>query len=204
MKYYKVKENLKGLRVFSPRDIYNTDNNFRLQTLYEWESKGLVVKLRNNKYIFSDYEPYDKDYYFISNKILQPSYISLESALSYYSVIPEEVFTTTAITTNKTNTFTNNVGVFKYSSVSKRLFFGYKIIKHNNLSIDIATIEKTVLDYLYLNSNIVSMEDLQELRWNKSILLETIDFKILNKYLAIFDNKLLKKRCNNFLNFIHA
>ena len=204
MKYLNVKEKLNNLTIFSPNDLFLLDPNFRLPTLYDWESKGLVIKLRNDFYVFSDFDPADKDYYLIANRIYPPSYISLESALNYYGVIPELVTAITSITTNKTNSFETKFGVYVYSTVNEPLFFGYKVVKHTPHEVLIASLEKTILDYLYLNSDVNTVEHFEGLRWNKEVIKETLDFDLFEKYLVIFDNKALQKRCSVLIIYLNA
>ncbi|MBS8122307.1 type IV toxin-antitoxin system AbiEi family antitoxin domain-containing protein [Candidatus Vampirococcus lugosii] len=108
--------------------------------------------------------------YFASNKIYQPSYISLESAFSYYGIIPEQVFTINGVSTKKTNYFKTDFGVFNYKKINPKLFFGYNIISLKENKVLIASLEKAILDYFYLYDNIKSTVDFEYLRWNKDIL----------------------------------
>lgn len=204
MKYYEIKAKLEDLYVFSLKDVVSIDPAFRLPTLYDWDSKGLVKRLRNNNYVFADYEPHDKDYYFIANRLYTPSYVSLETALAFYNVLPEAVQTITSVTTNKTNVFDTPFGKFTYSSMSPDLFFGYKNIAIDNHSAQLANLEKAILDYLYLNSHINSLEDFESLRWNKDVLTESLDLETFEKFLIIFDNNALGKRCVKFMEFLDA
>ncbi|GAH77038.1 unnamed protein product, partial [marine sediment metagenome] len=67
-----------------------------------------------------------------ANLIYQPSYISLHTALSFYNLIPEAVYTTTSITTKKTNLFNTHIGNFSYNTVKKAVFgFGHKLLDFN-------------------------------------------------------------------------
>jgi predicted transcriptional regulator of viral defense system len=204
MKYLNIKEKLNNLVIFSPNDLFLVDPDFRLPTLYDWESKGLVLKLRNDFYVFSDFDPSDKDYYLIANKIYSPSYLSLESALNHYGIIPELVAHITSITTNKTNSFKTIFGTYNYSTVKEALFFGYKVVEHIPHEVSIASLEKTVLDYLYLNSSINTTKDFEGLRWNKEVIKETLDFDLFKKYLIIFDNKTLQRRCSVLMDYLDA
>jgi predicted transcriptional regulator of viral defense system len=180
------------------------DPDFRLPTLYDWESRGLVTKIRNDHYTFSDFDPVEQDFYLVANKIYSPSYISLESALNYYGVIPELVMHTTSITTNKTNSFETKFGTYDYSTVNENLFFGYKVVEHSPHEVLIASLEKTILDYLYLNSSVDTIDSFEGLRWNKEIIKETLDFDLFEKYLIIFDNKAMQKRCSVLMDYLDA
>jgi len=76
------------------------------------------------------------------------SYLSLQSALSYYGIIPERVETTTSVTSKKDKSFTTPLGEFtyrylsipKYSiGVTQKLFDSYHPVL-------IATPEKALAD----------------------------------------------------------
>ncbi len=204
MKFTELKQNLRDLPVFTVNDILLDYPDFRRASLYEWESKGLVTKLRNNKYIFSDFTPHDKDFYFLSNEIYTPSYVSLETGLNHYAIIPEVVQTVTAVSTNKTREFDTPVGTFSYSSIAERLFFGYKTIAWDSGSALIGYPEKVVLDYLYLNSTVDSLEEFESLRWNKDILRETIVLEQLENFTSIFDNAALTARAAVLKEYMNA
>ena len=190
--------------VFTVNDVLLIAPDFRRPTLYDWESRDLVTKLRNNHYIFSDFTPADKDFYSIANKIYRPSYVSLESALKYYSVIPEEVFVTTSITTNKTNAFATPVGDFSYASVLEKLYFGYQPIPWKYSDVLVAHFEKAILDYIYLHPSLDSVVDFESLRWNRRSIKENINSDRFATYFSIFDNDSLKKRVEVFKEYINA
>lgn len=50
----------------------------------------------------------------IANHLYAPSYVSLESALSYWDLIPERVFGVSSVTIKKSKTFNNELGRFSY------------------------------------------------------------------------------------------
>lgn len=204
MKILTVKDKLRDQKIFSLQDIYTIFPDFRQETLYDWENQGYVKKIRNNYYTFSDVEFQDWDYFIISNKIYEPSYISLESALNYYGIIPEAVLKFTSITTRKTNNFETDFGTYTYRSVRNDLFFGYKLIEQDNIGIKIAEPEKVILDYLYLNTSVKNIYDFESLRFNTEVFQEVIDQDKLLKYLKIFSNKKLSERIDLLINYIGA
>ncbi len=90
----KVEEKLKsmGISVFSPRefrDIFIVSTNTASVFIKRNLQSGLFVKLRSGFYMLQDSNP---SLYLIANKLYQPSYISLEKALSHYGIIPETVY----------------------------------------------------------------------------------------------------------------
>ena len=86
----------------------------------------------------------------IANHIYGPSYVSIESALSYYGLIPERVYTTRSITTNRSKKFENSVGYFEYVTVNDDYYsIGIKQeIVENNYTFLIATPEKALCDLI--------------------------------------------------------
>ncbi|PIY80384.1 MAG: hypothetical protein COY80_03265 [Candidatus Pacebacteria bacterium CG_4_10_14_0_8_um_filter_42_14] len=202
MKYYDLKQQLEPLVVFSPQEIYLADPDFRLATLYDWEKSGKVVKLKNNRYVFGDFVPGNYDYYLLSNCMYDPSYVSTELALNHYGVIPEAVSVITGVTTNKTQSFTALETIFSYQTIRPELFFGYDLIEVRGHGVKIASLEKAVLDYLYLNSNISSVDDFSGLRWNTLILRDEIKPIKFEEYLAIFSSAALSGRVKILQNYL--
>lgn len=189
--------------VFSIKDIEKEFASFDKKALVYWQKKDFLIKIRNGYYCFSEIERNELFLYYVGNKIYSPSYISLETALAYYHVIPEGVFSTTGITTLKTSDFTTPVGCFEYKHVKPSLFFGYQLISFKNKKIKLAKIEKTILDYIYLHANLNQVDDFSALRWNKEIL-NQIDFQLLQNYQLLFNSKALNKRVKQFINYLHA
>lgn len=54
------------------------------------------------------------DPFLIANHILGPSYVSLESALSYHGLIPEKVYEISSVTIKATRKFSTPLGVYSY------------------------------------------------------------------------------------------
>jgi predicted transcriptional regulator of viral defense system len=182
MQFIEFKQIFKEYVVFSKNEINKYIPGFNKMNLIYWQEKGYIKKIKNNWYCFTDKEISQDVLFNIANKIYAPSYISLETALSFYGFIPEAVFLTTSISTLKTNEFDTFTGRFSYKSVKKNIFFGYKIIKRNNLSVKIAEAEKAILDFLYFNSTIKTHLDLRAFRLNKINMINDIDL-ILKCYL---------------------
>jgi len=197
-----LKSLLKDYLVFSVNDIVKIEPAFHRQRLVEWQNKGYIKKIVDKYYVFSDTEMNDELLYFISNRIYQPSYISLETALRYYNLIPENVYTVTAVSSKRTYLFSSGIANFQYRKIKPGLIFGYKAIKNKNFTYKIAEIEKNILDYFYLNPQIKTKEHFEEMRFNSSEFLENYDNEKLMKYLEVFSNKSLSKRIKNFISFI--
>jgi len=202
MKYFDIKQKLGGLKVFSIEDLYVVDPSFRLETLYEWEKKTWVTKLRSKKYIFADYNPTNYDLYLVANRLYDPSYVSLELALNHYGVIPEAVMRVTSVTTNKTLSVETKIGIFDYKSLDPRLFFGYQIITNDGTTYKIASLEKAIVDYFYLNPQVAEVDDIQGLRFNEELLKEKLNRLELEKIMSVFDSETLNTRISRLTDYL--
>ncbi len=202
MNYIKLKNFLKDYTIFSLNDIKMIDSSFYRRRLNEWQDKGYIKKIIRGYYIFSDLEINEYALFEIANKIYNPSYISSEMALSYYHFIPESVYGITSVSTRRTYSFKTPIAEFIYKTVKPQLFFGYNLIKYNNKYIKIASLEKAILDYFYLHSDIKGEDDFASLRLNKKIFLKEVSEEKLNKFLERFAQKSLTKRIESFGEFM--
>lgn len=204
MRFFEIKEKLKDFIVFSISDIKKIDKskNF-LRRIYEWQDKNYIKRVCKSFYIFSDLEINEQVLFLIVNKIYEPSYVSLESALNFYSLIPELVPNITSVTTKKTQIFNTRKGSFIYKKIKTRLFFGYKLIKYKNWVYKIADVEKAILDLLYLNPVLKTKNDFKELRIDKKVLKKQIHKKKLALYLKYYKNKGLSNRLKTFLRSVN-
>jgi predicted transcriptional regulator of viral defense system len=102
--------------------------------------KGLYVKTEGNYHHFV-----------LANMIFGPSYISEDSALSYYGLIPEKVVTTTCTTIGRKKEFNTPVGEFHYEPTPKYLYpIGVKRkVVDDKRSYLIASPEKALFDRLH-------------------------------------------------------
>jgi len=202
MNYIKLKNFLKDYTIFSLNDIKMIDSSFYRRRLNEWKDKVYIKKIIRGYYIFSDLEINEYVLFEIANKIYNPSYISSEMALSYYHFIPESVYGITSVSTRRTYSFKTPIAEFIYKTVKPQLFFGYNLIKYNNKYIKIASLEKAILDYFYLHSDIKGENDFASLRLNKEIFLKEFNEEKLNKFLERFAQKSLTKRIESFGEFM--
>ena len=202
MQYLDLKTQLKDFSVFSINDIEMVDLSFHKQRLSEWQKKDYVKKICKSFYIFSDLQINEHVLCIIANRIYEPSYISLEMALSIYGIIPESVYGITSVTSQRTKNLRTPVGDFIYRHTQPDLMFGYELREYDGHHYQIAEIEKAVLDYLYFNSKISGNESFEGMRFNVSEIKEKINIEKFNKYLGAFNNKSLTRRAKKFLTYI--
>ena len=202
MKFLELKSELKDFTIFSLNEIRNIEPDFYRPRLNEWQDKGYIKKVVRGYYIFSDLQLSEEILFKIANRIYLPSYISLESALSYYHLIPESVYGITSISTRKTYHFRTPIGEFIYRTLKPPLFFGYDLIKFQEKYLKMASIEKALLDYFYLHSDIETEQDFDSLRINKEMFFEQMDRGKLMNFLGKFNQKKLTGRINHFWSYM--
>ncbi|MBW2649112.1 MAG: type IV toxin-antitoxin system AbiEi family antitoxin domain-containing protein [Deltaproteobacteria bacterium] len=179
--------------VFSKTDVMLAGGKLYDYQLTRWVKKGYLLKLKNGIYAFNkDYEKIKGEE--VASALYQPSYLSLESALSSYGFIPEMVYSYVSVTAKINRTFDNKFGHFIYRHVKSELFWGYREVKTDAGRYLIAEPEKALLDYLYLNlSKINSESDFENLRFNEDRLSETLNREKFSRYLQAFKIKKLKR-----------
>lgn len=202
--YLQFKKDLSVFGIFSLKDVLKIYPDFDNRRLNEWQKKGYITKIIKGWYIFNDISINENILFQVSNSLRPPSYISLESALSFYNIIPEQTFTVTAITTLKTIEYNTLKGIFSYKTIKPDLFFGYTIIPQTKgRPILMAELEKALLDFLYLNSTINNSDAMEALRLNIEILKST-DFKKVERYLELFNSKALLNRYHLLKNLLEC
>jgi predicted transcriptional regulator of viral defense system len=202
LNYYTFHDALSIFDVFSIRDIKKIFPNFDSRRLVEWQEKGYIEKIINRWYRFKNAALQESNIWWMSNRIYAPSYISLETALSFHGLIPEGVFQTTAVSTAKTQHFDTFFGSFNYRSIKPSLFCGYSIHRINDKPIKIADFEKTLFDYCYFNTHLKSSADFEGLRLNITMLQAQFDTNKMTTYLNLSESAALEKRIFNLINLI--
>lgn len=182
--------------IFSKNDIVLAGGKIYDYQLTRWVKKGYLLKIKNGIYIFKrDYEKIKGEE--IAATLYQPSYLSLESALSAYGFIPEIVYSYVSVTGKTNRIFDNKFGHFIYRHLKTELFWGYREVRTDTGRHLIAEPEKAILDYLYLNlSKINSESDFENLRFNEDRLHETLNRGKFLQYLQAFEIKKLKRWAN--------
>lgn len=183
-----------NLRIFSRLDFERLFQTSRTSAQKFIENhagqNNLFSRLKNGIYAFNLNPPGDE---LIAAKLYQPSYISFEYALSYYSIIPESVYTITSATTKPTREFKANDKIFAYHRLKKELYTGFAPATKDTAVFHLALPEKALFDYLYLVSlKIKSPLDRMDLTKIKQ--------RKLKSYLALAKNKALV----NLINQLYA
>jgi predicted transcriptional regulator of viral defense system len=167
--------------------LFDIDNR---QTLYKkiarLEKAQIIQKLIKGKYQFL-FQPAND--YTLANFLYQPSYISLESALSFYGIITGFPYQITSISIKPTKSIEINQKEFRYSQIERGLFWGYEKEKGFLL----ADREKAFLDYIYFG-----IKGLRNLSFDEMDLSEINNNKLVS-YARIINNKVITKVIKNIL-----
>ena len=196
MNFVHFKNSLRDFPVFSIADIRAAYGGFDRRRLSEWQKKGYIKKIVKGYYLFSDVDIDEGTLSAIANKIYKPSYISLETAMSHYRLIPESIYMITSVSTKRTYLFETPVARFSYRTIKPALFFGYSLLPGG---IKMAFMEKAILDFFYINPSVRTEDDFSSLRVNREEMLSRINKERLTDYVRRFNQKRLSKRVEHFL-----
>lgn len=134
--------------------------------LNRWKQSGRIHQLRREVYCVR--APYRTDQphpFAIANLLRRGSYVSLQSALSHYGMIPEHVPMVTSVTGGRPETLATPAGRFRFRHLGANRFFGFaeRAVAPGEPAW-IATPEKALVDLLYLSPGSDSRDFLEELR----------------------------------------
>lgn len=203
MKFANLLQKVGNMPCFSARFLAAGENlsQVRLQ-LARWVKDGRLIKLHKGFYALA--EPYSKikpELFSIANSLKSPSYVSLQSALSWHNLIPEFVPAITCVTTNRPHVLETPLGRFEYRHVSKNFFWGYqKVELPERQQAFVAVAEKALLDLVYLTSGGDRKEFLRELRIQN---LDKLSKDTLRQYAEKSDSPKLKRAAINIETIIN-
>ncbi|MEX0980933.1 MAG: hypothetical protein WD577_03240 [Bacteroidales bacterium] len=194
-------ERMKPLGIFSISDIATIYPDLDKRRLFEWKNKGYIVKIRSGWYCLPEFlnEPYST--WIIANLVHAPSYISLETALDHYDVIPEGVYMTTSVTTNRPLRINMTDHFYSFLSLKTAMFKGYQLLETGAYSrrIRIADLEKAIVDFFYFRTGYNTIKAISALRFNEPVLRDQLNVDRLFQYLREAGNSELEKRVKKML-----
>ena len=134
--------------------------------LSRWVSAGWLYQLRRGLYALAP--PYQKvtaHPFLVANRLQSGSYVSLQSALAHYGLIPEAVPTVTSVTTGRPEILQTPLGAYAYRHVQTGWLHTYR---RQDLGggqyAFVATPEKALLDLVYLEPGGDALKYLRGLR----------------------------------------
>ena len=139
--------------------------NVRRQ-LDRWVKSGRIQQLRRGVYVLQ--KPYSASAvhpFAAANALKKASYVSLQSALAHYAMIPEYVPVVTSVTTGRPEELDTAIGRFIFRHVSSRYFWGFtETVVSPDQPVLMATPQKALIDLLYLTPHSDDEDYLKELR----------------------------------------
>lgn len=155
-------EQLKYLSYFSKNTVYQLGKQLGLKdsTVKTYISRFLrykeIIKLKNGLYVTTDFFEKNKNdvsySFYLANIIRTPSYVSSWTALQYYNLTTEAIYSVTSVTPKVTRDYQTKVGNFSYQSIKKELFSDFSLIK-GKFDFFIALPSKALFDLLYFRTN---------------------------------------------------
>ena len=160
------------------------------EKISELEKKGLLMRIKRNLYVVSPKVHHDEiSSELVANHLYGPSYISLESALSYWGIIPERVYSTRSVCTKLHKFYKTQLGHFEFIKIPEPYFpigLTFEMI-HNSYSFLIATPEKALCDMIITSKNL----KIQSVKAMRIYLEEDLRFDM--SALASFDEDIIRK-----------
>ena len=170
------------LRIVGEEPVFETalllagdvDPNHIRRQLSRWVRAGRLYQLRRGVYALAP--PYQKRRphpFVVANLMARASYVSGQSALAFYELIPEYAPTVISMTTTRPARWTTPLGNFAYRHIRSNLFSGYqRLLLSATEFAFVAKPEKALLDLVYLTPQGDSLEYFTELRLQNLQLLE--------------------------------
>jgi predicted transcriptional regulator of viral defense system len=207
MKFEKFRQAVRKRPVFTPDELHMIGKAAKHEfvQLCKWARTGKIIRVRKGLYTMPEPErAVPLNFMWLANRIYEPSYISLEYALSYYDLIPEAAGSVTSISTRKSKVFKTPLGVFRYSALKSQNFFGFiSVTSPEGQPFWIATPEKAVIDFLYLRvtrrETVTKDLFLTGYRFQN---LERLNRKVFTETINRFSVKTVKKAARVFLGLL--
>lgn len=83
------------------------------------EKSGAIIRVKKNLYVVAQ-GLISRE--LVANHLYGPSYLSLQSALAYYGMIPERVYSVLSMTLKRSKTYRTPLGEFSYQTVNAAYF----------------------------------------------------------------------------------
>lgn len=154
--------------------------------MHRWIRSGKLVALRKGLYAFAPtYRRRPINAAVLAEVIYPPSYLSLQWALGFYGLIPEQVVAFTSVTTRQTNRFANALGSYDCRHVRRGLFAGFGQVRVGREDLWMATPEKALLDTWYLEPGPWTAARMREMRFQNFDQVEPIRFQKSAQWFAL-------------------
>jgi hypothetical protein len=160
--------------------------------LSRWTSSGRLYQLRRGLYALAPPFQKVKPHPFVTaNRMVRGSYVSCQSVLAHYDLIPEYVPVITSVTALRPGRWETPLGVFEFRRIKINLLRGYRLIDlSQGQKAFVAAPEKALLDLIHLHPGADSPEYLRELRLQN---LERLNLGELRKLVSVIGSPKLQR-----------
>jgi len=163
--------------------------------LSRWSKAGRLYQLRRGLYTlappFQKIKPHP---FVLANRMARGSYISCQSALAHYGLIPEYVPVIVSVTTARPGRWETPLGIFEFHHIKTDWLRGYRLIElGGGQKASVASPEKALLDLIHLHPGGDSPQYLRELRPQN---LERLDLDELQRLAELASRPKLKRAAN--------
>lgn len=168
MKSENLLEQLKSLPYFDKMAIRRLGEQLGLKDvstdtyISRFLKRKEIIQLKNGLYAAADFFNKNKGdifySFYLANIMRMPSYVSSWTALQYYNLTTESIYSIISVTPKVTRTYKTKAGIFAYQSVKKDLFSDFSLIKGaigasaGKFDFFIATPAKALFDLLYFKT----------------------------------------------------
>jgi predicted transcriptional regulator of viral defense system len=170
----------------------DVDPNDVRKQLSRWTQTGRLYQLRRGLYTLAPPFQKTKPHPFVlANRLVSNSYVSCQSALAHYGLIPEYVPVTTSVTTARPARWDTPLGSFEFRHVKVELLRGYRLTDlGDHQQAFIAAPEKALLDLIHLQPGGDSPDYVGELRLQN---LDRLDMDELQRQADLADSPKLRR-----------
>lgn len=176
-------------------------NHIRRQ-LTRWKNAGRLFQLRRGLYALAP--PYQKvkpHPFLIANHMVPGSYVSCQSALSHYNLIPEHVPTVISVCADRPRQWDTPLGSYRFRHIRPKYLFGYGALQlGGDQTALVASAEKALLDLVYLTPAGDSEAYLRSLRLQN---LEMLDRRALVNLAEQYEKPKLRRAADQVGAWIH-
>ena len=154
--------------------------NVRRQ-LSRWTRAGRLLQLRRGLYTlalpFQKVKPHP---FLVANRMVRGSYVSCQSALAFYGLIPEYTPVVVSVTTARPARWQTSCGAFEFRHIQAGWLAGYRRLElGGGQAAFVAAPEKALLDLIYLQPEADQPQFLDALRLQN---LERLDLNALREW----------------------
>ena len=163
--------------------------------LSRWSKTGRLYQLRRGLYpLAPPFQKIKPHPFVLANRMARGSYISCQSALAHYGLIPEYVPVIVSVTTARPGRWETPLGIFEFHHTKTDWLRGYRLIElGGGQKAFVASPEKALLDLIHLHPGGDSPQYLRALRLQN---LERLDLDELQRLTDLAERPKLKRAAN--------